>query len=161
MGKSSVTIIVVDNRSTAMTGHQDHPGTGKTLMGEPAHEASIEEIARACGIKRVRTAHPLDLAATENILREELEADEPSLIVSRAACILIEKKRFDTRREIDPELCTGCKLCASTGCPAIESAVRPSDGKTIYRINPLMCAGCSVCEQMCKFDAIRLAGQTT
>ena len=142
------TIIVVDNRTTAMTGHQDHPGTGRTLMGEDTVEASIEDIARACGFRRVRTVNPYDLAATQAAVDEELATDEPSLIVSQAPCPLHERKPVGPKRVLDADVCKGCRICLKLGCPAIEY----EGGKP--RINELLCAGCGMCEQICRFGAI-------
>ncbi len=146
--RSLCTIIVVDNRTTAMTGHQDHPGTGRTLMGEKAPEVSIEEIGRACGIRRIFTLNPNDLDNTNKIIKECLDAPEPSLVVSRAPCLLDTKEPAGEIREIDHEHCRECKLCLKLGCPAMEFT-----GQEIH-INEILCAGCSMCEQVCKFDAI-------
>ncbi|MFP4381788.1 MAG: indolepyruvate ferredoxin oxidoreductase subunit alpha [Candidatus Sumerlaeia bacterium] len=144
----SSTIIVVDNRTTAMTGHQDHPGTGRTLMGTDAPVLSIEDIGKVCGIKRVRTVNPYDIDETIRVLGEEIEADEASLIVSRAPCPLHERKRLGEVREIIPEKCKNCRLCLKLGCPAIEA------GKEHPTMNPHLCAGCGQCQQVCKFGAI-------
>jgi indolepyruvate ferredoxin oxidoreductase alpha subunit len=146
--KGTSTIIVVDNRTTAMTGHQDHPGTGMTLMGEPTITASIEEIGKACGIKRVKVVNPYDQEETQRILTEELNADEPSLIVSKGPCILKERKSVGEKKQILEEACKNCKACLKLGCPAIES----SGGKP--KISQMLCEGCSLCEQVCKFGAI-------
>jgi len=146
--RGSSTIIVVDNRTTAMTGHQDHPGTGRTLMGEATVEASIEAIGRACGIKRVATVDPYDLKNTAKVLAEEIDAEEPSLVVSRAPCPLHTRSRLGPPRFIDPEVCVQCGNCVKLGCPAIES-----DEESV-RINELLCSGCGMCEQVCKLDAI-------
>ncbi len=143
------TIIVVDNRTTAMTGHQDHPGTGRTLMGETTVAASIEELARACGVKRVRTVNPYDLHATQQAITEELNASEPSLIVSSAPCVLREKKRPGPQRKINSEVCKKCGLCLKLGCPAAEGAKGAAPV-----INEVLCAGCGMCEQVCKFGAV-------
>ena len=141
-------IVVVDNRTTAMTGHQDTPGSGRTLMGESVPPASIEEIARACGIRRVRVVDPFDLAATKAALAEELEAGEPSVIVSRGPCPLAERMRFGASLRIDEGKCTNCRACTKVGCPAVEGAA----GKPT--IAEALCVGCGLCRQMCKFDAI-------
>ena len=146
--KGTSTIIVVDNRTTAMTGHQEHPGTGKTLMGEVTHEASIEEIARACGIKRVITINPYEMANSIKILKEEINADEPSLIVSKAECPLHSKKKVGVKRRIDQDKCTFCRACLKLGCPAIEMV------NDKVQINEFVCWGCSLCQQTCKFGAI-------
>lgn len=143
------TVIVVDNRTTAMTGHQDHPGTGLTLMGRPTVAASIVEIGKACGVKRVRTIDPHDLDATGRAIREELDADEPSLIVSVAPCVLHDKKACDTPRVVETAVCKKCGACLKLGCPAMEGG----KGK-VPRIQEFLCAGCGLCEQVCKFGAI-------
>jgi indolepyruvate ferredoxin oxidoreductase alpha subunit len=146
--KGTSTIIVVDNRTTAMTGHQENPGTGKTLMGETTVEASIEDIARACGIKRVFTITPYDTKATQEVLSRELDVAEPSLIVSRAACPLREGKRVGGIRRIIAEKCKACKACLKLGCPAIDGG----DKKPV--INEQLCYGCGLCQQVCPFGAI-------
>lgn len=148
--QGDATLIVVDNRTTAMTGHQDHPGTGTTLMGEPTYAASIEAIARACGMKRVRTVDPFDQQAVHEALQEELFCDEPSLIISRAPCVLKEREAIKPRLAIDPEKCRNCKKCLSLGCPALENPER----KTKPVINPQLCTGCGLCAQVCPFEAI-------
>jgi len=146
------TIIVLDNRTTAMTGHQDHPGTGRTLMGEAVKAVSIEDIGRACGIKRVSVIDPYDLDQAGQVSSAEIEAKEPSLIVSRAPCPLREKKRVGPVRKILADKCKGCELCLDLGCPAIEGG---EDGP---RINETLCAGCGLCEQICPAEAIISGG---
>lgn len=146
--KGVSTIIVVDNRTTAMTGHQDHPGTGRTLMGEPTIAVSIEDVARACGIKRVFTVNPYHSKKIQEIITQELDIAEPSVIVSRAACPLWEGKRVGGTRRILADKCKNCKACLKLGCPAIDG----SGAKPV--INELMCFGCSLCQQACGFGAI-------
>ncbi len=146
------TIIVLDNRTTAMTGHQDHPGTGRTLMGEAVKAISIEDIGRACGIKRISVIDPYDLDQAGQVISAEIEAKEPSLIVSRAPCPLREKKRVGRVRKILADECKGCELCLDLGCPAIEGG---EDGP---RINETLCAGCGLCEQICPAKAITSEG---
>lgn len=142
------TIIVVDNRITAMTGHQDNPGTGVTLMGETTTPASIEEISRACGIKNVVVCDPLNHAQTLEVLKQATESDEPWVVISRSPCVLAVRKRTGNVRRIDPEKCKACKMCLKLGCPALEcTGEKPS-------VNPIVCNGCSLCNQICKFDAI-------
>lgn len=147
--RGTATIIVVDNRTTAMTGHQDHPGTGRTLLGEETYAASIQEIGRACGIRRIYTVNPYDLKETLAVVGEAVEAEEPTLIVSSAACPLKERKRKGAMRRVDAERCKECGRCLRLGCPAIEH----QDGQP-PRITPLLCIGCGLCEQVCRFDAI-------
>jgi indolepyruvate ferredoxin oxidoreductase, alpha subunit len=146
--RGTSTIIVVDNRTTAMTGHQDHPGTGRTLMGEATISASIEEIGRACGIKRVRTIDPYDLDNTLKVLKEEVAADEPSLIVSRAPCLLSDRNPVEQVMSINHEECKDCGLCFKLGCPAMEK----SDGHP--QVNPVLCQGCEMCFQVCRAGAV-------
>ncbi|MBN1342410.1 MAG: indolepyruvate ferredoxin oxidoreductase subunit alpha [Phycisphaerae bacterium] len=146
--KGTATIIVVDNRTTAMTGHQDHPGTGRTLMGEQTFAASIADIGRACGFKRVRQVDPYDLRETQRVLTEEIEANEPSLIVSVAPCPLQERKPLGPKRAIDTDACKSCGLCLKLGCPAMEAT---GDAQ---RVNEYLCAGCGLCEQICPLNAI-------
>ena len=150
--KGNATLIVVDNRTTAMTGHQDHPGTGRTLMGEATQCASIEAIARACGMKRVVTVDPNDLGEVHRVLTQELAADEPSLIISRAPCILKEPPKDRKAVRIDGT-CKNCKACLKLGCPAIENPDK--DAKP--QVNAGMCVGCGQCLSVCRFGAIRIS----
>ena len=143
------TLIVVDNSSTAMTGHQDHPGTGRTISGAPAPAASIEAIARACGMKRVTVCDPFDQERLHEVLAEEIAADEPSLIISKAPCPLQIRRRLGPVRAIDAGKCKKCRACLKCGCPAI---VVGQDGRP--SIDPLLCSGCRLCESVCKFGAI-------
>lgn len=147
--RGNSTLVVVDNRTTAMTGHQDHPGTGMTLMGEPTAAASIEKIAEACGMKRIRVVNPYRLDEVAAVFKEELSVNEPSLIISRSPCLLKERKPVGKALAIDATLCRNCKSCLKLGCPAIESAggAKPS-------ISQQLCAGCDMCRQVCRFDAI-------
>jgi indolepyruvate ferredoxin oxidoreductase alpha subunit len=131
-----------------MTGHQDHPGTGRTLMGETTKAVSIQEIGKACGVERVVTLSPYDVENTQKVIDEELNANEPSLIVSYAPCPLRERKRVGVIRRVDKLICKNCKMCIKLGCPAIDgTGEMPS-------INELLCSGCGLCEQICPFDAI-------
>ena len=146
--KGTSVVVVVDNRTTAMTGHQDHPGTGRTLMGEETYEASITDFGKACGVKRIRVVNPYKLQECIDVLKEELEAPEPSLVISRAPCPLKKRQAVGTLRAIDPAKCKKCRSCLKLGCPALESA------NGVIRINPLMCAGCGSCQELCHFGAI-------
>lgn len=145
----SAVIIVVDNRTTAMTGHQPNPGSGQTLMGEAAPTASIEAIASACGIKRVRTVNPYELQETIRVLKESLEANEPTVIVSRAPCPLEQGQPPGEALAINQEQCLQCLECLGLGCPALEH-----DEAQGLRINDLLCGGCRMCKQICPAEAI-------
>jgi indolepyruvate ferredoxin oxidoreductase alpha subunit len=146
--RGASTIIVVDNRTTAMTGHQDNPGTGRTLMGATTGAVSIQEIGKACGIRHIQTINPYDMAATGKAISNALAADEASLIVSVGSCPLHERKPVGTQRRIDADRCKHCGTCLKLGCPAIEQRNGP------LQINALLCSGCGLCEQVCLFRAI-------
>lgn len=147
--KGNSTFIVVDNRITAMTGHQEHPGTGVTIMGEETKAASIEAVARACGVERVFVCDPYDVENLVNRLKIELDTPEVSLIITRAPCPLHIKGKIGKKRIINQDKCRNCRLCLKCGCPAIEAYpdMKPS-------INTNACMGCSLCEQLCSFGAI-------
>jgi indolepyruvate ferredoxin oxidoreductase alpha subunit len=146
--KGLAMLIVLDNRITAMTGHQDNPGTGMTLMGEPTIEANIEEIARACGFKKVMVCDPYNQEETTKIVKECLNAGEPSFLVVRGACVLHEPIPNGKPLRIDDDICIECGKCIELGCPAIEAI----DGKPF--INEFLCGGCNLCTQVCIVEAI-------
>jgi len=146
------TVLILDNRTTAMTGFQDHASTGKTLMGEPAPEVDLEALGKALGIASVRVADPFDLKAFQKVLKEEVNADHSSLVIARRECLLLRRDETWTPRQVDPEACTGCNMCLQTGCPAI--SLTP-EGKA--RIDDVVCNGCPICQQICKAGAIHEA----
>lgn len=142
------TVIILDNSITGMTGHQQNPTTGKNLRGEPAGKVNLEALCRALGFNRVRVVDPYNLQECDTVLKEELEAEEPSIIISRRPCVMI--KGTVHRPPLKPEVdkCVGCKACMQIGCPAI--SVR--DKKVV--IDETLCIDCGVCSQMCKFGAL-------
>lgn len=150
--RGSSTVIVTDNRITAMTGHQENPGTGTTLMGEKTVAASVARLGKACGIERVFEIDPYDLQETTRIIKREIETPEPSLIVARGSCVLKERGALGPALGVFPELCRECRLCLQLGCPALEYTGGPP------RINPHLCNGCGLCRQVCPFGAIAPAG---
>lgn len=155
--KAPATVVILDNRITAMTGRQENPASGYTLSGEQAEEVNIPELCKALGIKHVRTVDPYDLDATRQAIREEMERPEPSVIITYRACVLIKGAgRFEkgTILEVDQGKCTGCKACLRIGCPAIEWKPNPDGNKGKAFIDPQLCTGCTVCQQLCKFNAI-------
>ncbi|MFH1116953.1 MAG: indolepyruvate ferredoxin oxidoreductase subunit alpha [Pseudomonadota bacterium] len=160
----STTVVIMDNRITAMTGAQHHPGTGFTLREDPTIAADMEKLAEAFGFKRIRTVNPYHVKELQDVLKEELAADEPSLVISRAPCALLKANRIlpDKPLKIDQDLCIGCKACINTGCPALEfvKIENPPEGekrKGYSRINEALCVGCRTCFEVCKSDAIKEA----
>ncbi len=155
---SPATLIILDNRITAMTGRQDNPASGFTLMNDPAHSINIPLLCKALGAKNIRFINPLDLEETKLVIAEEMERPEPSVIITNKPCVLI--KRDDIFQKgpvyvVDEDKCTGCRACLKIGCPAIEwcpAGDGSKKGKT--HIDPMQCTGCDVCRQLCKFDSI-------
>jgi len=152
--KGKMVPIVLDNRITGMTGHQQNPGTGKTLMGDPAPEIDVVEILKAIGYKTVKVVDPCDLKAMDEVIKEAEEADESYAIVTKRPCVLIKGLPAPkTKCAVDRDKCKKCKMCLKVGCPAIFF----KDGKSY--IEQSMCVGCEVCMQVCKFDAIGRVGE--
>lgn len=147
--RGAATIIVVDNRTTAMTGHQDNPGTETNLMGLTVPSVSIENIAKACGVKNVVTVNPYMVEETAKVIEQALESNEPSVIVSRAPCPLHEGHPVGPPKVMDAEVCQQCGQCLDLGCPAVEKSAGHG-----LNINEQLCGGCGLCEQICPFTAI-------
>jgi len=143
----TITVIILDNGTTAMTGHQDHPATGYRVTGEPAPQLSLEELVKAIGVKRVRVVDPLNLKATREVLKEELAAEELSVVISRRPCVLIDKTPRG-KMQVDAEICNGCTACVRLGCPAIEVAEKK------VRIDEQQCTACGLCAELCPLKAI-------
>jgi indolepyruvate ferredoxin oxidoreductase alpha subunit len=164
------TVVILDNGTTAMTGAQDHPGTGKTLQAEPTHRLDLAALCRAIGVEHVYTVNPHDQEETEALLRREIERDAPSVIIAQASCVLLPEHRAEKRPayEVLSELCNGCKACGKLGCPAIEwvpltpdeavAAGKKASQKGMVRINRLLCDGCNLCPDVCKMRAMVEAG---
>jgi indolepyruvate ferredoxin oxidoreductase, alpha subunit len=157
--KGAATVIILDNRITAMTGRQDNPASGHTLMDDPANAIDFPLLCKAIGVKHVRTINPLDLKECKRVISEEMERDETSVIITDKPCVLIKREGVYTRGKVlsvDPQTCVGCRACLKVGCPAIEW-VPASGQKGKARIDPLLCNGCDVCRQLCNFNAIEEA----
>ena len=142
------TVIILDNSITGMTGHQQNPTTGYNIKGDPAAKVNLEALCHALGINRVRVVDPYDLKACETAVKEELAAEEPSVIISRRPCVLLKYVKHEAPLVVDADKCKSCKRCMSLGCPAISL----KDGKA--KIDSTLCVGCGVCKQLCAFDAI-------
>jgi indolepyruvate ferredoxin oxidoreductase alpha subunit len=146
--ESNSTVIILDNSITGMTGHQQNPTTGFNLKGDPCTKIDLETLCRAVGINRVRVVDPYNLKECDDVLKEELEAAEPSVIISRRPCALLKYVKHPGPISSDKDKCVGCKACMQIGCPAISIV----DKKAV--IDNTLCTGCGVCEQMCKVGAL-------
>ena len=142
------TVIIVDNSITGMTGHQQNPTTGYNIKGDPASKVDLETLCKALGINRVRVVDPYDLKACDTAVKEELAAEEPSVIISRRPCVLLKSVKLEAPLTVDNDKCRSCKRCMTLGCPAISM----KDGKA--KVDATLCVGCGVCKQLCAFDAI-------
>ena len=150
-----VTTVVLDNRITAMTGHQDNPGTGKTLAGDPAPVTEIMDLAKACGYKKVVKVSADDLAELEKVLKDAMDGDEGALIVAYAPCRIAAKLTKEGLCEVDETKCKACGACFKMGCPAMTRGKEVTPGRFQMKIDPSLCAGCKQCGQVCKFGAIK------
>ncbi len=153
--KTPVTTIVLDNRITGMTGHQENPGSGKTLTGEEAPVSEIALIAKAMGYKNVLTVSADDLATLEKVLSESMDGDQPSLIIAYAPCRIAAKLTKEGLVEVDPTKCKACGACFKMGCPAMVRGEQIRPGAYQMVVDANQCAGCTQCSQVCKFDAIK------
>ena len=149
---SNSTTIILDNSITGMTGHQQNPTTGYNIKGDPATKVSLEKFCEAIGIRRVRVVDPYDLKACQTVLKEELAAEEPSVIISRRPCVLLKSVKPLPPLHVEENACKSCKACMRIGCPAL----RIRHGKV--NIDETLCVGCGVCQQLCAFDAIQKEG---
>ncbi|MBQ2957223.1 MAG: indolepyruvate ferredoxin oxidoreductase subunit alpha [Clostridia bacterium] len=150
--QSDATIMILDNTTTGMTGHQPNPATGFDIHGNPAGHISLEKLCEAAGAN-VRVVDAYDLKGLEAALKEETARKGVSVIISRKPCALLDKKSKKPALHIEQDACKKCMACTKIGCPAIE---KTENG---VRINPALCVGCELCTQMCKFGAIRKAGE--
>lgn len=144
---SNSTVIILDNSITGMTGHQQNPTTGLNIKGDPAGKIDLEALCRAVGIRRVRVVDPYDLKQCDTAIREELQAAEPSVIISRRPCALLKTVKAKPPLKVDAAKCRSCKMCMKIGCPAICF----KNGKAF--VDFTLCVGCGLCKQMCAFDA--------
>ena len=151
--QSNSTVIILDNSITGMTGHQQNPTTGYNIKGDPAGKIDLESLCRAMGFRRVRVVDPYDLAACDQAVKEELAAEEPSVIISRRPCALLKYVKHKAPLNVDSDKCRGCQMCMRIGCPAISM----KNGKA--RVDATLCVGCGVCRQLCRFDAFESTGK--
>lgn len=150
--KGTSTVIILDNSITGMTGHQDNPTTGYTIKGEPTKQVDLEKLCQAIGIERVRICDPFDLSEFEKVVREEIAAEEPSVIIAQRPCALLKYVKHGKPLTINSDKCTTCRMCMRLGCPAIV------DKGGHIEINSALCVGCNLCTKVCRFNAIEKAG---
>jgi len=145
--QSNSTVIILDNSITGMTGHQQNPTTGYNIKGDPAGKIDLEALCRAMGFERVRVVDPYNLDQCDEVLKEELAVEAPSVIISRRPCALLKYVKHNPPLVVNSEKCIGCKSCMRIGCPAISM----KNGKA--HVDSTLCVGCNVCSQLCKKDA--------
>ena len=151
--QSNSTVIIVDNSITGMTGHQQNPTTGYNIKGDPAGKIDLEKLCHAMGIERVRVVDHYDLAECDKVLKEELAAAAPSVIISRRPCALLKYVKHNPPLKVNTDKCIGCKSCMRIGCPAISI----KNGKA--HVDNTLCVGCNVCSQLCNFGAFESTGK--
>jgi len=142
------TVVILDNRTTAMTGFQDHPGTGVTLKGQPTAAIDIEMLARSLGIESVHVVDPYDLEECRRVLREEMKRDAPSVVIARRPCVLLERGKERIPMSVESEACNDCGLCLRLACPALVKR-----GEEVVILEDA-CLGCGICAHVCRQDAI-------
>lgn len=143
------TVMILDNSTTGMTGHQDHAATGKTLQGDEVPAISIPGLCKAMGIKNVFEVNAFDTVELEKIIKQEVAKDEVSVIITKTPCVLLNKTPITHRCKVETDKCKKCGACLRPGCPAL---TKGADG--ITKIDATMCNGCGLCEGLCKFGAI-------
>ncbi len=155
--KAASTVIILDNRITAMTGRQENPTSGYTLKEEETYRVDMEQLCRAVGVQHVKVIDPYDIALTRKTIREEMARPETSVIITDRPCMLVPRDNMDKRLPlyVDHDKCTGCKACLRLGCPAINW----DEEKKKSNIDRIICVGCKVCQQTCGFDAFQECGE--
>ncbi|MEJ5202101.1 MAG: indolepyruvate ferredoxin oxidoreductase subunit alpha [Anaerolineales bacterium] len=159
--KSNVITIIMDNRVTGMTGHQENPGTGRTLQQKETTEVNIEQLVRALGIEKVRTVEAYDVDTIEKTLKEWLKTEEPAVLITQEECALLPSARQRWMPLAVTDKCNGCTVCFRIGCPAIlkSDELDPKYNRPLAKIDPLLCTGCEICAQVCPRDAILFRNQ--
>lgn len=150
--KGNATVLILDNSTTGMTGHQPNPATGKTIRLEDTYQVDLKALCQAVGVQHVREVDPFNMKELEQALREETARKAPSVIICRRPCVLLSKQQTHSLR-VNNDACRNCRACMKIGCPAIEKR-----DKGVW-INPALCNSCGLCVQMCAFSAIEKAGE--
>jgi len=148
--KATGTVMILDNRTTGMTGHQDHAATGKTLKGEETNAIDFVELCHAVGVKNVIEVNAFDVETLSRVVKESVASDTLTVIITKSPCVLLKGQKFPNKCVADPEACKKCGMCLKIGCPAI---TKQTDGT--IRIDETMCNGCGLCKSYCKFNAIQ------
>jgi indolepyruvate ferredoxin oxidoreductase alpha subunit len=160
--KSNVITIIMDNRITGMTGHQDNPGTGLTLQHQETSQVDFEALVKAIGISKVKTVEAYNVKEIETTLKEWMKEEDPVVLITKHECALLPSQRKQyLPLEVDTEKCNGCSLCFRIGCPAISKSEQldPKYERPLAVIDPLLCTGCEICAQVCPRDAILFRAQ--
>ena len=147
--RSTGTVMILDNRTTGMTGHQEHAATGKTLKGEDTYAIDLAQLCRSIGVQNVIEINAFDVEGLTKVLKESTESDALTVIITKSPCVLLKGQKFPNLCSADPEKCRKCGMCLKIGCPAI---TKQADGTV--KIDATMCNGCGLCKSYCKFDAI-------
>ncbi|MBO5109720.1 MAG: indolepyruvate ferredoxin oxidoreductase subunit alpha [Clostridia bacterium] len=148
--KATGTVMILDNRTTGMTGHQEHAATGKTLKGEETYAIDLASLCRAAGVENVIEVNAFDVKRLEEILKESTQSDTLTVIITKSPCVLLKGNKFPNYCTVDADACKKCGACLKIGCPAM---TKGEDGKV--RIDATMCNGCGLCTNYCKFNAIK------
>ncbi len=147
--RADITVLILDNGTVAMTGGQEHPGTGVTLQGRDATPVDLVGLCRSLGVDDVRVVDPYDLAATFNALEAAMASPGPSVVITNRPCVEAPTKVRDRPYEVDPAACTACQACMTAGCPSIVWSNETFEGRRKVVIDPVSCTGCTVCAQLC------------
>ena len=148
--KATGTVMILDNRTTGMTGHQEHAATGKTLTGEETYAIDLAALCHSIGVKNVIEVSSFDVKKLEEVIKASVNGDELTVIIAKAPCVLLKGQKFPNVCKVDEDTCRACGMCMKIGCPAM---TRGKDGKV--RIDATMCNGCGLCQNYCKFGAIK------
>ncbi len=147
--KATGTVLILDNRTTGMTGHQQHAATGKTLKGDDTYAINLAELCKAIGVQNVLEINAFDIVNLEKAIKESVNGDQLTVIIAKAPCALIKGQKFPFKCVASPEKCKKCGMCLKIGCPVI---TKQADGT--IKIDETMCNGCGLCQSYCKFNAI-------
>lgn len=152
--RANITVIILDNGTVAMTGGQDHPGTGRTLAGEKTRAVDLSALCRAVGVEDVHVVDPYDVPAMMRAIEQAIAYRGPSVVITYRPCVVAPERIKDRPFWVDPEACTACQLCMNLGCPAILWTAETFEGRRKVTIDTDLCTGCTVCAQLCPPRAI-------